>query len=230
MTRSIESVHTRSLETAFGPEVSAWWISLDAHAESMDRSGLSADEILRSEQMTRTLDARRFLASRHALRCLLASYLDWNRDDIHYQQADRAKPTLVNSNIDFSLSRSQGHALVAIAEDQSVGIDVEVLRPVPERDSLVESLFGEAEKPAVEKAPAAQKDEIFLRTWVRKEACLKSTGHGLRVPLAHVTVGTNACSTGIRLHANESAWQIEVVSLALPAPVVAALAIGRRTA
>jgi len=217
-----------ALQSPFGQRVSAWRVDLDAHAVRLNPEILTAAEIRRAERMTQPLDARRFLASRHALRALLASYIACGPEKIRYHQADSGKPAVLGASLEFSLSRSQGYALVACSRHGPVGADIEVLRPIIERESLIESVFAETEKQAIRETVAREKDEIFLRIWVRKEASVKASGLGVAAPLSALVVGTGPARLQVSLQTGQSHWLVEVASLATHDSTVAALAVAQK--
>mgnify|MGYP003337150032 CR=1 FL=1 len=60
-----------------------------------------------------------------------------------------------------------------------VGVDGERLRPALEWRPLAARLFAEGECLALERLPAAEQPQAFLRAWCRLEARLKARGSGL---------------------------------------------------
>ncbi len=73
----------------------------------------------------------------------------------------------------FNLSHTRGIALVAVALDVDVGVDVERIRSVPEHNAIIERFF-----PASESGPCTGERDFFQR-WTRVEAVLKARGVGL---------------------------------------------------
>jgi len=72
----------------------------------------------------------------------------------------------------FSLSRSQGVALIAVALEVDAGVDVERLRPIPEYAAIAERFFPPSEREDLD-------ERDFFRRWTRIEAKLKARGVGL---------------------------------------------------
>ncbi len=89
----------------------------------------------------------------------------------------------------FSLSHSQGLALIAIGGRGPLGADVELLRPVPDAAVLAAEYFTHREQEALAALPAHERDRAFLTCWSRKEACLKAIGVGLLVSSQTFEVG-----------------------------------------
>lgn len=107
----------------------------------------------RAERFLRKQAARRWVASRWALRRVLGECLEVPPAAVKLEIASNGKPRLAEwPGLKFNLSHSQGLALVAVAE-REVGIDVERIRP---------------------KRPAG-----FYAAWARREARLKCLGAGL---------------------------------------------------
>ena len=150
-----------------GPaEVRIFLADLDAYIMTVPLAGLSADEHARASRMKVRRDAMRFLASRHALRYVLS------RD---------AAPS-------FSLSRSGALCLIGVADRQSLGVDVETIRPLAHGDMLARSYLTAGERRDWLEQGASP-DRAFLAAWTRKEACLKALGVGLSVSPARLDTG-----------------------------------------
>lgn len=82
------------------------------------------------------------------------------------------KPYLTGLDLHFSLSHSQGILLLAVSDDQPVGIDVETLRPIAWRN--YESYFSAAEWLDITASPHPSRQ--LIERWVIKEAAHKLNG------------------------------------------------------
>jgi len=108
--------------------------------------------------------------ARAAMRDILTRYTS---APIELALHEKGKPYLPSApELRFNLSHSHGIALVAVALDVEVGVDVEKLRPLPEFAAIAERFF-----PPNEPVPADEVD--FFRVWTRIEAVLKGRGVGL---------------------------------------------------
>jgi 4'-phosphopantetheinyl transferase len=117
---------------------------------------LPAEERERAGGILREQAARRWVASRWALRRVLAAYLEVMPAAIPLEIGERGKPRLAGGGRPrFNLSHSEGLALVAVAE-REVGVDVERIRP--------------------------QRPAGFYAAWARHEARLKCLGTGFGDP------------------------------------------------
>ena len=95
-------------------------------------------------------------------------------EDAHLEFTDAGKPYFKEKNIFFNISHSCGFVICA-TDSESLGIDVEKLRPIPNRDRLASRFFCEEEKEFIKNH--ADPNLAFLRIWTKKEAFLKYLGH-----------------------------------------------------
>jgi 4'-phosphopantetheinyl transferase len=159
--------------------VDLWRLHLDLpDAELRQRwSDLSTAERERADQLSRPEVRRRFIAARSGLRRVLASYLSVPPRSLEFFKGPQGKPALPGGP-EFNLSHSDDLALCAVAHGRQVGIDLERLRCIPERDDIARQWFREEEREAYH-AESASRDSAFLRLWTRREAYLKAIGTGL---------------------------------------------------
>lgn len=89
-------------------------------------------------------------------------------------------------NLKFNLSHSRGKALVAVAEDIELGVDIERLRPMPDLARVAERFLPPGDAEALAEMAEPDREREFFRRWTRAEALWKATGLGLygagRVP------------------------------------------------
>jgi len=89
-------------------------------------------------------------------------------------RAQNGKPFLTSApHIKFNLSHSHGLGLLAVALDVEVGVDVELIRPLPDYRAIAGRFFPPSEAAALADEPD------FFRRWTRIEAILKAQGVGL---------------------------------------------------
>jgi 4'-phosphopantetheinyl transferase len=120
---------------------------------------------------------QRHLRSHAALRAILRRYTTADPD---FAIAAHGKPYLpAVPELKFNLSHSQEMALVAVALEMEVGVDVERLRPLPECLMIAERFFPPADAAALAETPAERREDEFFRRWTRFEAVLKARGIGL---------------------------------------------------
>jgi 4'-phosphopantetheinyl transferase len=81
----------------------------------------------------------------------------------------------------FNISHS-GNLVVCAVSDQPIGCDIEKLREAPRKVSG--RFFSEREKQYLNQYEGMKFDREFFRLWTMKEAYVKLTGEGLRVPFS----------------------------------------------
>jgi 4'-phosphopantetheinyl transferase len=161
--------------------VQIWRAALDAPGWP-GASELSAEERERAAGFIREEAGRRWVASRWALRRVLASYLELAPAAIELEAGGNGKPRLREElGLQFNLSHSEGLALVAVAA-RPVGIDVEAIRPARDLRALAERALPATDLAALDAAPEAERPAVFYSAWTRHEARLKCLGSGLQVP------------------------------------------------
>lgn len=171
-----------------------WAVSLNASPAQVWAlcTLLSPDEQLRASRFRREIHRNRYVAGRAALRQLLGQYLHAEPRSIAFCYGAHGKPSLWSKGSDpplhFNLAHSEDIALLAVSRKGSLGIDVEALRAMPDRDKLVKQFFSIREVRLFQELPEAERVEAFFKLWTRKEALLKATGDGIGSPLKLVEV------------------------------------------
>jgi 4'-phosphopantetheinyl transferase len=194
--RSIEEA--RMSEVEFGPgtfprlsagELQVWRVELDRPPSARERLAewLSPDERQRAERFVRDEDRQSFIVSHAALRTILAGYLGLSPGDVEMKARPDGKPELPpfpeKPFLRFNLTHSAGMAMVAVALEREVGVDVERVRPIEDIGSLVKRYFAPGEQSTWRGLPVGEQLAAFFRCWTRKEAYLKARGVGLSLGL-----------------------------------------------
>lgn len=166
-------------------QVDIWRVSLDPAVDSVKlfESSLSADESQRAARFHFTADRERFIFAHGCLRGILARYLHCEPGQLSFFMGEHGKPALVDKKIDFNLSHSGDYALIAIARDRQVGIDVERVRLERELESIAKRYFSTREVSELMALPSEQREAAFFNCWTRKEAYIKAHGLGLSLAL-----------------------------------------------
>jgi 4'-phosphopantetheinyl transferase len=135
-------------------------------------------------------DRRRFVVAHAALRKILASYCQIQPVEVEFAHGDHGKPKFTDnwSTISFNLSHSGDLALLVVARDVPVGIDVEHHRAGIEFECLSRAFFAPSEQAALMAVPPDRRLSAFYRCWTSKEAVLKALGVGLALPLDEFAV------------------------------------------
>jgi 4'-phosphopantetheinyl transferase len=99
---------------------------------------------------------------------------------LDFALAEYGKPYLpAVPDLCFNLSHSHEVALIAVAWNVEVGVDVEYFRPLSDCLAISERFFPPSEAAALLDVPPEHLEEEFLRRWTRIEAVLKARGIGL---------------------------------------------------
>jgi 4'-phosphopantetheinyl transferase len=179
------------------PAAQLWLIDLDATPRPQAVACLAPEEMERATRFRFQRDRLRYVAGRVWMRHLLARHVGCSIDEIRLGLGPQGKPELLAPDPDlcFNLSHSGHLALLALARGVAVGVDIEQLRSLSDARALAEAHFDAAERAAFDALPSAERSEALMRTWTRKEACLKAWGIGLGLEPArlHVGLSPEAC-------------------------------------
>jgi 4'-phosphopantetheinyl transferase len=140
---------------------------------------LAPDEQLRADRFRFDPDRQSFVAARSGMRRILSRYLDCDPGAIAFSYGSHGKPFVAAGAIEFNLSHSGDWALLAVARDRAVGVDIERIKPVAELEKLTARFLLAAEHERIVALDEADRVLAFFRTWTCKEAYLKATGEGL---------------------------------------------------
>jgi 4'-phosphopantetheinyl transferase len=175
-------------------EVHCWSASLDGVApEAFARleATLTAGERERSTRFRFERDRRRFIAARGTLRDILGRYLGIEPGGIEFVYNPFGKPGLrpgPERRLEFNLSHAGGRALIAVATDSRVGVDLESVHPHRDHAEIARHSFSAREVEQLHAVPRHRYAEAFLGCWTKKEAWLKARGHGLTMPMSRLPV------------------------------------------
>ncbi len=174
-------------------EVHSWCARLDVPPETSAGlyATLTGDERNRSARLRFERDRRRFIVAHGVLHELLGRYLGTHPGQIRFVSNAFGKPALSHefgSRLKFNLSHSADLALIAVAADADVGVDLEYIRPQSDYAEIARWFFSAAEVDDLSKVPGHLHAEAFLGCWTKKEAYVKARGEGLAIPLTSFSV------------------------------------------
>ena len=162
-------------------EVQVWRLPLSEASADFARSWtwLAEDERNRAERMRFPHPRTQFVLGRGCLRFLLSRHLNCQPSEVPLSARGAGKPILAEGpDLRFNLSHSHGQALIALSHSKELGIDIEMLRDLPNMVELVKRNFGPRERELWDALPTPQRCEGFFLAWTRKEAYLKARGLG----------------------------------------------------
>ncbi len=175
-----------------------WTADLTLSAESQESCYrlLSPEECDRAMRFIHPMHQRHFIAARGLLRTVLGEAVGKSPETLQFTYGDYGKPSLVGfPRVQFNLSHCHGKALIGISEGQSIGVDLEQLREIPDWKAVAKQFFSESEYASILQGLETDQIKLFLKYWTCKEAYLKGTGDGigniqqLEVSIASDTVG-----------------------------------------
>ena len=198
--------------------VDVWCVRLDAPELPSDAltATLDPEEQRRAARMRH--DGRTWASARGAQRLILASYLDVPAMALVFSTSESGKPRLAGLHgLEFSFSRTDGLAVVAVAGDREVGVDVERENDRTDIDLVAREFLPLGEVAALERTEPDRRRSAFFDAWARHEAHLKLRGQGLTngVPEnlrdPHIVVRTLALRPGFAAAvAAEGSWTVRV--------------------
>ena len=162
--------------------VQVWWAGLDHTPDLMDDT-----ERARHATLRREADRRRLAVGSALLRVVAGAALGREPRSVELDRScatcdkKHGKPRIVDGDdLQASVSHSGERVGVALARGAAVGLDVEEVARGRDYAALGRSVLNGSEH--------AGDPETFIAYWTCKEAVLKATGEGLRVPLTSVTI------------------------------------------
>jgi 4'-phosphopantetheinyl transferase len=171
-------------------EVHLWRLKLEQPEQHVDEfiSLLSSEEQRRAAKFRFERDRNRFVVARGVLRTILASYLNYEPDQLELSYGPYGKPYVPHRSyaIQFNLAHSHEVVLYAFALERNVGVDVEQIRELPDVEQMATTYLTEQENAVFKSLPRGRKSRAFFESWTRKEAYLKAIGTGLAQPFTRI--------------------------------------------
>jgi len=172
------------------PIVRVWHVDLDRprFASSGYQTCLDEDERVRAARYRSAPERARFLAARSTLRHVLSAVIGAAAERIVFRSSATGKLECADTPWQFSLSHSHGYAVVAVANEIRVGVDVERIDKTYAELRDVATLFTAQERESIGALPPTEATDAFYRCWTRKEAVLKAVGSGISDGLHRIAV------------------------------------------
>ncbi len=148
-------------------------------------------------------DKKLCIAADMMLRKVISEKTGIAAESLAFFADENGKPYLEDNGYHFSISHSGDIAAVAVNKENSVGIDVEKIKPVSagvakrifsERDICF--VFGSNMIPE-EKIEESETLTRFFKVWTYKEAFVKMTGEGITDSIKDYSYNENNCITKI---------------------------------
>jgi len=192
-------------------------LDLAAPWDDADWGVLTAEERERALRFLRHADRLRMIATRAALRRLLGERIGVAPADLRFEAGLYGKPRLAIGGLEFNVSHSGGHALIALAEHLPVGVDIERVDETADVAGLASIALTPQERDAIDVAG-------FFERWVAKEAALKALGLGIGEKLQAFSVWPGQGDLYELRHAETEWGDLRAARLEAPPGYAAALA------
>jgi 4'-phosphopantetheinyl transferase len=142
---------------------------------------------------------------------------------IEFDTTAAGKPFLARpaQNLEFNLSHSGRHSLIAVAQGRPVGVDIEVRRPISDLFGVAVRVTTAREIKLLGQLPTGQIQASFFDLWTRKEALLKALGQGFLIDPRQIEVGIGPGRSCLNVDAR--IWTVQ--TLAVGPGLTAAVAI-----
>ena len=192
--------------------VQVWILDLDRDARLVERyrAVLSDDELERAARLRSFELQADFIYTRGVLRHILTDFAagDFDPAELQFTYEDRGKPHLIDEQggdrIGFNVSHSRDVSVFAVANQRSVGVDVEFVRGDYEHRIIAERWFSELENELLTELDEGDRLAGFFATWARKEALVKALGTGISHRLSSFSVSVDPKS---RAEILETYWE-----------------------
>ena len=137
-------------------------------------------------------DKRRFLTGRVLAKTVAAERLGVPIESVKFDATcedcgkPHGRPRIPGADLALSISHSGD--LIGLAATPSIPVGLDVETTTRRADSgLIEYALSPAETASLEGLPEEDRAAAFFVYWTRKEAVMKATGKGLRIPLQSIT-------------------------------------------
>lgn len=154
------------------------------------------DDLRHVNLFTSARQRQRWLGSRSAIRKILEEWHGIPACRLKFRRGRHGKPKLREpfGLVHFSVSYSAGLCAIALSDHAPVGIDIEVVREMPDAHMIVNQFFEPSEAAEILSLNDFDRHRTFFRSWVRKEALFKAHGIGLGYPPPWPQVATSSAT------------------------------------
>lgn len=203
--------------------IEVWLLELNLRmpVSDSDISLLCEGELTHALRFHRHEDQVRSIATRAALRRMLASRVKQPADMLRFVTNCHGKPRLQHEIcIDFNVSHAGCFSLIALSTNGQVGVDIEYRDRGIDAKSLRAYVFS-----PLEQGIGLKTDKDFIERWVAKESVLKALGLGISEHLQAISILPVDGET-FRVEHDHPEWSgIRVWSIEAPDCYAAALAV-----
>lgn len=111
---------------------------------------------------------------------------------LSFRSSGQAFPPAAGAALSFNWSHSGAYALVALARDDALGVDIERLDKKARTLDIAQRFFDPAEAGLLASLDPVTRQRAFIGLWCAKEAVLKAAGEGLSFGLARLAFASRS--------------------------------------
>ena len=204
-----------SIPPIFKREVHIWKADLDRHSKftEMQATLLSQDELMRAEKYRFPKDSVRYSVGRSICRLILCQYLNIEAKDLvlYYNRYGRPHidSYLNHNDLNFNVSHSENHLLLAVSREREVGIDIEKVKCEFDCMEIAKGFFSVYELTQLKALTPSKRELGFITCWTQKEAYIKAQGMGLSLDLDSFDVSLDPKKPAELLSVRDDPTQVE---------------------
>ncbi len=147
-------------------------------------SYLDCKELERANAFHFDKDRWLYIKAHACLRSVLGALSGQMPWDVLIDQSRKRKPFLPGTHllqreVFFNMSHTEGCVAIATSSTHEVGVDVERIRPTENLDRVLPNVFHSSECDAIQNLAGEERLSYFYRIWTMKEAYTKALGLGL---------------------------------------------------
>ena len=171
--------------------VDAWCVPLQPESPALERWRMTLSHDERAQAARMRVTGKAWAAARGVLRTILGHYLAETPESLRFDASHLGKPRLSGRAAPhFSVAWREDLALVGVASDREVGVDLEREREDTDMSAIARDFLSPVEQAAIASAPSERRRTVFFEAWARHEARRKLHGLGLEDPLPAVESGS----------------------------------------
>lgn len=181
---------------------------------NFNKSSEEIDRMLSAAPDWRKIEAQKFKMAEDTVRCLAAYLLaskviaekaNCGRSDVKVRRGKFGKLELLYPDgLCFNISHS-GNWVVCAVDSESVGIDVERIKPI--NLNIAKRFFDREEFDYIMKQPESSRLDAFYETWTLKESYIKAIGTGFHKTPGSFCVVRDGSKVSVRDdEAQNSGW------------------------
>ncbi|MDG2090635.1 MAG: 4'-phosphopantetheinyl transferase superfamily protein [Gammaproteobacteria bacterium] len=156
---------------------------------------LNSEEQKRLEHFVFPKHKKQFLISRALVRTVLGQYLEQPPESLVFARNAYGKPRIASfektAPISFNLSHTNDLSVLAVSQNNELGVDAEYLTRKVDILKLANRYFSKQEYDELAALDVKEFDKRFFKLWTLKEAYIKACGMGMAIPLRDFSFSFN---------------------------------------